>query len=57
MTIEDICPYISFKKLKELREKSGNVVAIEEIIEIDLNVIRSLNTNKIHSSKKVKSLV
>ena len=52
ITIEDLCPSLSFRKLKELKKNSDSLTAIEEVVDIDLNVIKGLNTNKIHSSKK-----
>ena len=57
MTIEDICPALSFRKIKELRGMSDNLTLIEEIVDIDLNIVSSLaNKSKMHTSKVQKAL-
>ncbi|TNV87499.1 hypothetical protein FGO68_gene6494 [Halteria grandinella] len=50
LTVEDICPTLSFKKLKQLRADSDNslglgLAAIEEIVDVDLNIIHSMGSN------------
>lgn len=44
-TIEDICPTLSFKKLKQLRGESDSfgdaATAIEQIVDVDLNIIQN----------------
>ena len=49
LTIGDICPSLSLKRLKELRNTSENnfqatlgAVAIEELVDVDLNVVNSM---------------
>lgn len=48
LTVEDICPTLSFKKLKMMRAESDNMFsgtlgAIEEIVDVDLNVVQAMN--------------
>jgi hypothetical protein len=50
LTVEDICPTLSFRKLKQLRNDSDNSLGIgasviEEIVDIDLNVIHAMGSN------------
>ena len=57
LTIEDICPGLSIRKLKDLRKASDNILAIEEIFDINLNIIQELvNSVKIGSAKIQKAL-
>lgn len=57
LTVEDICPSLSFKKLKQLRANSdsmfngSNLAAIEEIVDVDLNVVHAMNQNNKHGVK------
>ena len=51
LTVEDICPSLSFSRIKEIRDQADNMFSgasgglssiVEEIVELDINVLESL---------------
>lgn len=63
LTVEDICPSLSFDRIKELREHSDNMFSgsssgglsniVEEIVELDINVLASIkerNSNYLNNN-------
>jgi len=51
LTVEDICPSLSFNRIKEIRDQADNMFTgasgglsniVEEIVELDINVFASL---------------
>lgn len=57
--MEDICPTLSFKKLKKLRSDSDSslgigATAIEELVDVDLNVVHTLGSNVKQDASKTQ---
>jgi hypothetical protein len=51
LTVEDICPSLTFDRIKELRDQADNLFSgvsgglsniVEEIVELDINVLASI---------------